>query len=130
MAHSESAAGFTLIEVLVALALVAMSLAAIGHLVATTSRGVRSLEQRVALVEVTRGLSAALPPRAQLAAGSLSGETSGERWRIDVTPWTGVGVAPVANSPWVPQTVTIRVQSASGAFVGVETVRLRKRTNE
>ena len=41
-------AGFTLIEVLVALAVVAASLAAIGTLIATSVRGARAVEQHVA----------------------------------------------------------------------------------
>jgi general secretion pathway protein I len=129
-ARSESAdAGFTLIEVLVALALVALALAAIGRVVATTSRGVQKLEQRVAEMETLRNLMAGLSPRTQVAAGSRSGETGGQRWRIDVTPWTGGGIDRVADSPWVPETVTIRVQSPTGGSIGVETVRLVKRTN-
>ena len=40
-------AGFTLIEVLVALAVVAASLAAIGSLVAVNMKNTRALEQRV-----------------------------------------------------------------------------------
>ena len=48
-------AGFTLIEALVALALVAVLLAAIGPLIASSMRGVRSVEQHGALVATARG---------------------------------------------------------------------------
>ena len=51
-------AGFTIIEVLVAIAVVAISLTAIGALTGVTTRGVRSLEQHVALVEAARTLAA------------------------------------------------------------------------
>ena len=44
-------AGFTIIEVLIALAIVAVSIVAIGSLMATNVRGVRSLEQHVALMQ-------------------------------------------------------------------------------
>ena len=52
--NAGGSAGFTIIEVLIALAVIAVCLAAIGTVVGVTSRGVRSLEQRVALVEVAR----------------------------------------------------------------------------
>jgi general secretion pathway protein I len=130
-ARSESGtAGFTLIEVLVALALVAVSLAAIGRVVAVTSHGVPRLEQRVAAVETLRNLLAGLSPRSRLAAGSLSGEAFGQRWRIDTRPWQGAGLAPRPNSPWAPQAVTIEVREPSGAVMNVETVRLLSRGKE
>ena len=47
-------AGFTILEVLVAITVVATALTAIGMLTGATTRGVRSLEQHVALVETTR----------------------------------------------------------------------------
>ena len=47
-------AGFTLIEVLVALAIVAVSLSAIGQLVATTARGARSMEEHLTRLETAR----------------------------------------------------------------------------
>ena len=65
-------AGFTIIEVLVALAIVAVSIVAIGSLMAANSRGVRSLEQHVALMQTTRAvMMTGIPPREELrpAAG-------------------------------------------------------------
>ena len=44
-------AGFTIIEVLIALAIVAVSVVAIGSVMATNVRGVRSLEHHVALMQ-------------------------------------------------------------------------------
>src|SRR5262245_10165537 len=55
-----SGAGFTLIEVVVALALVAISLMAIGAVATTSAHGTRSLEQHLALVETARTVAATL----------------------------------------------------------------------
>jgi general secretion pathway protein I len=117
--------GFTLIEVLVALAIVSISLAAIGSLVAVTSRGVRSLGGHLALVESARTIVTGLPGRDQLAPGNVSGEAAGHRWRIDVAPFFADFIDPRASA-WVPQTVVVRVQSPSGAILQVNTVRLRR----
>jgi general secretion pathway protein I len=122
-------AGFTIIEVLVALAVVAISLAAIGSLVATTMRGASAIEGHVALAETAREVVATITPHAHVPMGMTSGETSGYRWRIVASPWFGGGVAGTADAPWIPQWVRIRVVSPSGTAFDVETVRLLKRPN-
>jgi len=119
-----NSAGFTIIEALVALAVVAASLAAIGAVIATSVRGVRSLEQHVALVETTRAVASGLPKRDELAGGGFAGEAMGHRWRVDVTPLSAAA-GPTANkAAWLPQLVTITVRSPSGATLQVDTVRL------
>jgi general secretion pathway protein I len=125
-----NAAGFTLLEVLVAIAVVAVSLAAIGSVTATATRGVRSLEQHLALVKTARTVASTLPARDQPITAALAGEMYGHRWRIDPLPYTGGGIAPVADSPWFPETLKIRVQSPTGAIIGVETVRLQRRPTQ
>jgi general secretion pathway protein I len=120
-------AGFTLIEVVIALGIVSISLAAIGSLMATTVRAMRSIDQRLALVETARAIETGLPDRGELAGG-LAGNLAGHRWRIDVAPFVADFVDPRLPSPWVPQTVVISVQGPGGAILRVDTVRLRRRT--
>ena len=120
-------AGFTLIEVLIALAIVSISLAAIGSLMASTIRAMRSIDQRFALVETARAVETGLPDRGELT-GRLAGDLAGHRWRVDVSPFIANFVDPRLPSPWVPQAVVIRVQSPGGAILQVNTVRLRRRT--
>jgi general secretion pathway protein I len=121
-------AGFTLIEVLVALAVIGISLAAIGSLVATTVRGIRSVDQHLALVETARAIEAALPDRGALDVGSFDGETGGHRWSVSVSPLQTDVVDPRLPTPWVPQSVMIRVQSPAGPIFQINTVRLRRGT--
>ena len=65
-------AGFTIIEVLVALAIVAVSIVAIGRLMSTNARGVRMLENHVALVQSAQTvMSTEIPDRSKLAPGRL-----------------------------------------------------------
>jgi general secretion pathway protein I len=120
--------GFTLIEVLVALAVVAASLAAIGSLIATSVRGAHAVEQHVALVERARAIMTALPRRDQLSIGQAAGENGDYRWQVNVLPYpTGqTGAA----SQWVPRAVVTTVRSRSGTALQVHTVRLVRRPSE
>ena len=120
-------AGFTLVEVLVALAVLAVALTAIGSLMATTVRGTRSIDAHVTLVETARTIMTGLPDRGQLAIGNLSGEIAEHRWRTDVLPFVSPNVDQRLATPWTPQRVVVRVQSPSGAILQIETIRLRKR---
>ena len=123
--HGE--AGFTLIEVLVALAVLAVALAAIGSLMATTVRGTRSIDAHVTLVETARSIMTGLPDRGQLSIGNFAGEIAEHRWRTDVLPFIAPNVDQQLATPWTPQRVVVRVQSPAGAILQVETIRLRKR---
>jgi general secretion pathway protein I len=116
-----------LVEVLVALSVVAVSLAAIGSLIATTVRGVRSLERRVALVETSRAIMTGLPDRDQLAPGNMTGGMAGHRWRVEVSPLAGDDVDRDGSTPWAAYAVVVRVQGASGPVLQINTVRLRRR---
>ena len=123
-------AGFTIIEALVALAVVAASLAAISTLIATSARGARVLAQHVELVETARAVESALPKRDQLTIGNLSGALAGHDWRVDVLPFVGGGIDPELPSPWAPQTVVVTIRSPSGATLQLATVRLHRRAKE
>jgi general secretion pathway protein I len=118
-------AGFTIIEVLIALAVVAVSILAIGSVMSTNVRGVRSLEQHVTLMQTARSImTTEVPANAALALGATSGQVDDYRWRIDVGPlgeeWTVNG----ADAALIPALVRIQVRSPSGAVSELKTVRL------
>ncbi len=120
-----SQAGFTIIEVLIALAVVAVSILAIGSVMSTNVRGVRVLEQHVALMETARAVMAAeVPAHARLAFGSLSGKMNDYPWRIEVSPLGQGWDAPGTEAPWIPALVRIQVRAPSGAVSDLRTVRL------
>jgi general secretion pathway protein I len=121
-------AGFTIIEVLIALVIVAVSIVAIGSVMSTNARGVRALESHVALLESAQTVFAtAIPPRKELAPGTLSGQLRDFRWQVDIGPVGSDWVVEGADVAWIPELVKIRVRSPSGATVNLETVRLMHR---
>jgi general secretion pathway protein I len=122
------AAGFTLIEALIALAIVAVSLSSIGALIATGVRGTRTIDGRLNELETARSIATALPGREQLVPGSLSGALADHRWRVDVSPFVAADVQIQPSVPWVPEEVTVTVQSPSGELFQFHTVRLHRRS--
>ena len=124
--RANNQAGFTLVEVLVALAVVAASLAAIGSLVANNIRATRAVDQRLALIETTRAILTGMPDREQLGLGNLSGEIADHHWRVDTLPFAANFVDTRRVTPWVPQTVIVRVKSPGGQELRIDTVRLHR----
>jgi general secretion pathway protein I len=122
--EQEGESGFTMIEAVVTLALVTVVLAAIGYLVAANSRGVRMLEQHVALMETARLVATSIPRNGEPLPSDLAGEMSGHRWQIRLSPFFD-GVPGVPESRFMPQRIELRVRSPSGAILSLETVRLQ-----
>ena len=117
-------AGFTLIEVLVAVAVLAVVLGAIGAVVGNTVRAIRSVDRRLPLLETAQSLIAALPARDALQPGTQTG-TSGEyRWRIDAVLLNRNVPDDAKAAKWMPLAITVRVQGSEGPPVRLDTVRL------
>ena len=119
--------GFTLLEALVALSIVAAVLSSIGALIATNVRGMRSIEAHLTRLETARSIMTALPDRARLVLGTMSGETDGHPWRVDVAPLMPSNQRVESSNPWQPLTVAVTVRSPSGAAMQITTVRLQRR---
>lgn len=123
------AAGFTLIEALVALAIIAVVLGTIGSVIATTAKGTRSIDQHLALAGTAERLLADLPARGLLKPGRQSGELAGSRWRVEVAPMNVAGGDP-ATDRFVPMAVNLRLQRADGSAIQVTTVKLVLRSSQ
>jgi general secretion pathway protein I len=118
-------AGFTILEVLIALAVVAVSIVAIGSVMSTNVRGVRSLEQHVTMIQATRAVMATeISSHAKIGFGTWSGRTSDHQWRIDISPMGKEWGAASKDVDWIPALVRVQVRSPSGAVTDLRTVRL------
>lgn len=130
-AADRSDAGFTIIEVLIALTVVAISIVAIESIMSTNVRGVLSLERHVALMQTTRMIMATrISQRSALAPGTISGEENGYRWTIDIGPLGGDDADKDSNAKWIPELVRVRVRSPFGAVSDLRTVRLIERSSQ
>lgn len=116
-----------MIEVLIALAVVAIGIVGIGSVMSVNARGVRTLEDHVALMQTAQTvLATAIPLRQDLAPGTRSGQIRDYRWQVDIGPVGGSGIVNHTDVAWIPQLVRVRVRSPSGATVDLETVRLMR----
>ena len=119
--------GFTLIEALIALSIVAVALSSIGSLIATTVRGTRTVEAKLGRLGAAQSLMAALPDRNELVLGTLRGNSNGHAWRLDVSPFATKNPRLQATAQWVPQTVVMTIQGPDTGTMQVSTVRLQRR---
>ena len=122
----EASAGFTLIEALVALVIVAVALTSIGTLMSSSAHGARSIESRLTRLETARAVMSALPSRDQLVPGTLAGEIATHPWRVDVLPFAAQTISPQPGAQWVPRTVVVTVRTPAGAAMTINTVRLQR----
>jgi general secretion pathway protein I len=121
------AAGFTLVEALAALTVMAIAMTAIGALANSSMRASLYVGRHLAAIETARKIIAAMPSRKDLAEASLTGILDNHQWRIDSAPFPNALVPPGAPTVWEPQQLALRVLSPSGAIVEIDTVRLKKR---
>jgi prepilin-type N-terminal cleavage/methylation domain-containing protein len=140
--HSGSSSGFTLIEALVALAVVLAFAAALGRLLFQAHRIMLRADGQVAAQILLRSLLDTPLDRTSLASVSRDGETQGLRWRIvampmDVDAWLPPLPPPSPSSGpsstprrdhanWAAFRVVASVSLPSGQVITGETVRLGK----
>jgi prepilin-type N-terminal cleavage/methylation domain-containing protein len=122
--RSDAQAGFTLLEALVALAVVLVFASAVGPHLSQARRIMANAEGRVAAQVLLRSLLDAPFDRSKVASASREGETNGLRWRIAFEP---SGAAPSRDQPnWSAFRVIASVTWAPGQLMIAETIRLGK----
>jgi prepilin-type N-terminal cleavage/methylation domain-containing protein len=121
---SDGRAGFTLLEALVALALVLAFASAVGPHLSQARRIIANSEGRVAAQVLLRSLLDAPFDRSDLSGASREGETNGLRWRIAFEP--AEAVLPRDQTKWSAYRVVASVTWAPDQLVMAETMRLGK----
>jgi type II secretory pathway pseudopilin PulG len=118
-------AGFSLLEALVALALVLAFAVVLGPHLSHARRIMADADGRVAAQVLLRSLLDAPFDRSGLANVSRDGETAGLRWRVASEP---VAAAPRAavRPNWQAYRVTASVMWGADQVITAETIRLRR----
>src|SRR5258708_10544920 len=119
-------AGFTLLEALVALALVLAFASVLGPHLSQARRIMDHAEGRVAAQVLLRSLLDAPFDRSGLANVSRKGEASQLRWRIVAEPVLAAAPGAPDQPRWLPYPVTASVAWGSDQIITAETTRLRQ----
>jgi type II secretory pathway pseudopilin PulG len=123
LSRDRASAGFTLVEALVALALILAFAAVIGPLMFQARAIAGNADRRVAAHVLLRSLIDA--PFDRRKVGQVSeGETGGLQWRI-AAERADLAILPARQrDAWVPFRVSVTVSWAPGQAVSAETLRL------
>jgi prepilin-type N-terminal cleavage/methylation domain-containing protein len=122
----DARAGFTLLEALVALALLLAFASALGPYLFHSRRIMVDAESRVAAQVLLRTLLDAPFDRASLARASREGQVGKLRWHIVTEPLTIAAAAARERSSWSAFRVAVTVGWGAEQSVTAETVRLGK----
>src|SRR5258705_4117391 len=123
---SNGRAGFTLLEALVALALVLAFAAVLGPHLSQARRIMAQADGRVAAQVLLRSLLDAPFDRSGLVKASRDGETGGLRWRIVAEPVVAAAPGAPDRPNWLAFRVMASVAWGSGQAITAETIRLRR----
>ena len=121
---SKRQAGFTLLEALVALALILAFAAVLGPHLSQARRIMDHAEGRVAAQVLLRSLLDAPFDRSGLANAVRKGEASGLRWRIVAEPVLAAAPGAPDQPRWLPYRVTASVAWSFDQVITAETIRL------
>jgi hypothetical protein len=117
-------ARFTLLEALVALALVLAFAAVLGPHLSQARRIMAQADGCVAAQVLLRSLLDAPVDRSGLVKASRDGETGGLRWRIVAEPVVAAAAGAPDRPNWLPFRVTASMAWDSGQAMTAETIRL------
>jgi prepilin-type N-terminal cleavage/methylation domain-containing protein len=118
--------GFTLLEALVALALVSAFFATLAPFLYHSRRIMDNAESRVAAHILLRTLLNAPFDRSHLANTARGGVFNGLRWRIVAKPFAIDAAPSDAAQSWMAYRIVASVSAGPGQIITAETIRLGK----
>ena len=119
-------AGFTLLEALVALAVILAFAVVLGPHLSQARRIMADADGRVAAQVLLRSLLDAPFDRSGVAKMSRDGETAGLRWRVASEPVAAAAPRAADRPNWQAHRVTASVVWGSDQVIAAETIRLRR----
>ena len=119
-------AGFTLLEALVALAVILAFAVVLGPHLSQARRIMADADGRVAAQVLLRSLLDAPFDRSGVAKMSRDGETAGLRWRVASEPVAAAAPRAADRPNWQAHRVTASVVWGSDQVITAETIRLRR----
>ncbi|MFV3128973.1 prepilin-type N-terminal cleavage/methylation domain-containing protein [Niveispirillum sp. KHB5.9] len=124
MKRTEGQDGFTLLEAMVALVLLALVLAPAYTLLSGGGRAARTVERRAMALSIAEAQLAALGVEQNLAPGEYQGEGGGYRWTLSVTPRSDPPFDGAAARGMAAYRVAVSVSDQAGPVLDLASTRL------
>jgi len=119
--------GFTLLETLTALAILALALSSLFGTFSNNLRAVRTSEHYSATLALAQALLVKEAARAELRPQAASGRLGGARWSLRISPADALAPPFAKADPWRLYRVAVDVTGPAGRRVHLQTLKLAKR---
>jgi len=122
---SNSSGGFTLIEILVAFAILALTLTALLHVFSSGLRNIDAADRHLMATMLARSVLDEVGTEIPIIAGERSAEIEqGYRWTVRIFP--SAALSPVSDSEWiqVPYEIHVEISWNGRPVVTLTTLRL------
>ena len=117
-------AGFTLLEALIAIVILAMSLGALLQLYSTGLRGVGSIDDHLRARLLAQSVMAEMSYDRRLRPGKLQGRFDQFAWTLSITPFDDGQPAPQQVNPWTLHRLALTVTWSQGRRIELQTLRM------
>lgn len=124
---SVNRAGFTLLEALIALTILAVSVGTLFTSFSMTANGTQIAHRDMEVASLARSLLARIGSDIPLRSGRLSGDTNDLSWVVDIAPYRGQGEASTLSLTAFE--ISLRIQSVNNKAeaLALKTLRLAPR---
>jgi len=117
-------AGFTLLEALIAIVILALSLSALLQLYSTGLRGVGSIDDHLRARLLAQSVMAEMSYDRRLRPGKLQGRFDQFAWTLSITPFDDGQPAPQQVNPWTLHRLALTVTWSQGRRIELQTLRM------
>jgi general secretion pathway protein I len=117
-------AGFTLLEALIAIVILALSLSALLSLYSTGLRGINAIDDQLRARLLAQSVMAELSYDRALRPGTLEGRFERFAWTLSVTPFDTGDTEPRQPGPWTVYQLALTVSWPYGRRFELQTLRM------
>jgi general secretion pathway protein I len=122
--QGNGSAGFTLLEALIAIVILALSLSALLQLYSTGLRGVANIDDHLRARLLAQSVMAEMSHDRRLRPGRLQGRLDKFAWTLSITPFDEGQSAPQQPGPWTLHRLALTVTWPQGRRMELQTLRL------
>jgi general secretion pathway protein I len=121
---SAGSAGFTLLEALIAIVILALSLSALLSVYSTGLRGIAAIDSNLRARLLAQSVMAEVSYDRALRPGKLQGRSDEFAWALSITPFEEAEPTPRQAGPWAVHQLVLTVSWPHGRRIELQTLRM------